>query len=520
MTSAPGDALLLTDARLVGDRRPVELLVRDGRLDAVGRDLAATVGVRAERVDLGGRVVMPGLWDAHTHMTQWALARRRIDLSGATSAAEAVAIVARRLAEQAPVAGAPLVGHGFRDGLWPDVPSAALLDAAVGSTPVVLVSNDLHCAWLSTAGLAFVGASGHPTGVLREAEWMSFMGAIDHVPDDVADAWVDEAVHAAAARGVVGVVDYEIADNLAVWRRRITHGTGALRIRAGVWEAYLDRVVAEELATGDVVVGTHGLLAQGPLKVIVDGSLNTRTAYCLDAYPDLTGDGARGVLSVPPAQLVPLMSYVHAHGLTCAIHAIGDTANTLVLDAFEASGARGSVEHAQLLDLADIPRFVELGLVASVQPEQAMDDRDIADRHWAGRTDRAFAYRALVDAGVPLALGSDAPVARPVGRDRRRGDAGPRRARRLAPRAAHRPAHRARVVDRRSSAHARRRRTGRPRGARRRPVRAGRRRGRAAGHAGRRHDARRTVDAPHVLTRRTARTRGAVDSARRRRRPV
>ncbi len=167
-------------------------------------------------------------------------------------------------------------------------------------------------------------------------------------------------------------------------------------------------MVREDLHTGDPV---GGLVEQGPLKVITDGSLNTRTAYCHDPYADLTGSLARGVLSVPPDRLVPLMAYATRHGLRCAIHAIGDAANALALDAFAQSGAAGSIEHAQLLSRADIDRFAALGVVASVQPEHAMDDRDVADRHWAGRTDRAFAFGALHRAGVRLALGSDAPVA-------------------------------------------------------------------------------------------------------------
>jgi predicted amidohydrolase YtcJ len=150
---------------------------------------------------------------------------------------------------------------------------------------------------------------------------------------------------------------------------------------------------------------------QGPFKVVTDGSLNTRTAYCHDPYPGLGGTEAHGILSVPPDELVPLMRRAHDGGLHCAIHAIGDHANALALDAFAATGARGSVEHAQLLDDADLARFAELGVVASVQPEHAMDDRDVADRYWAGRTGRAFPYGALDDAGAVLALGSDAPVA-------------------------------------------------------------------------------------------------------------
>jgi predicted amidohydrolase YtcJ len=408
VTAAP---LVLTRARLLGAARTVDVLLRDGRVQAVGPDVARTAGAGVEQVDLDGRTVLPGLWDAHTHMTQWALARQRLDVSAATSAAHAIRIVRDRLAARPLTPGTALVGYGFRDGLWPDAPTAELLDAAVGDTPVVLVSGDLHCAWFSTAGLRYVGVDRHPTGLLREGEWLPLTAVVDQVSDEVADAWVAEASRAAARRGVVGVVELEITENLAPWRRRIAAGNDALRVRAGVWEPYLDRVLAEELRTGDVLVGTGGLLQQGPLKVVTDGSLNTRTAYCHDPYPGLSGAQAHGILSVPTEHLVPLMAHAHRKGLTCAIHAIGDHANTLALDAFAASGARGSVEHAQLLTDADVARFAALDVVASVQPEHAMDDRDVADRHWAGRTDRAFPLASLAAAGVRLAMGSDAPVA-------------------------------------------------------------------------------------------------------------
>jgi predicted amidohydrolase YtcJ len=420
----PAEPLLLTGACLAGHTGPVDLLLRDGRVRAVApsgtlarADLGGAApdrGLRSgpvERIDLAGRTVLPGLWDKHVHLTQWALVRRRLDLSGARSAAEAVRLVRDRLADGLPEQGAALVGFGFRDGLWPDVPTAALLDSVAGSVPVVLVSGDLHCAWLSTAGLRFVGVGSHPTGVLREAEWLPLSAVVDRVTDNLADTWVADAAAAAAARGVVGIVDLEITDNLTVWRRRFAGGFDALRVRAGVWTPWLDDVLAEGLRTADVLPGTGGLLEQGPYKVVTDGSLNTRTAYCHDPYPGLTGPEARGILSVPPDELVPLMKRAHDGGLQCAIHAIGDHANALALDAFAATGARGSVEHAQLLDSGDLARFAELGVVASVQPEHAMDDRDIADRHWAGRTGRAFAYGSLDGAGAALALGSDAPVA-------------------------------------------------------------------------------------------------------------
>ena len=398
--------LVLRRARLRGRDAPADVVVRDGRIASLGGVCDAP---GADVVDLDGRWLLPGLWDQHTHLTQWALARGRLDVSGAGSAAQAVALVAERLRTDPPPSGRPLVGLGFRDGTWPDAPSAALLDAVAGDVPVVLVSGDLHCAWVSSAGLRMFGVASHPTGVLRETEWMPLMGALDHLTPDEQDALVADALRAAAARGVVGVVDLEIADNVAVWRRRVRAGDPPVRVRAGVWAPYLDRVVGEDLHTGDRLAGAR--VTQGPLKVIVDGSLNTRTAWCHDPYPGVVGPLARGVLNVPADELVPLLRHAHAHGLRCAVHAIGDAANALVLDAFAASGARGSVEHAQLLAPADVARFAALGVTASVQPAHVPDDRDVADRYWAGRTHRAFPFADLHAAGVPLAFGSDAPVA-------------------------------------------------------------------------------------------------------------
>ncbi len=429
-TPAASADLLLTGARLLAagptggpatgpTTGTVDVLLRDGRIAAIGPDLAAasTVAARAERVRLDGRTVLRGLRDAHAHLAQWALTRRRLDLSPARSVEDAVALVVQRLAAEPPAPGAVLVGMGFRDGLWPVHPTAEHLDAGLRAAglpaaPVFLLSGDLHSAWLGTSALERLGLAGHPTGLLREDEWMPLMNDLEHVPADRLDALVDDAARAAAARGVTAVVDVEIDDNLRAWRRRVAAGTDVLRVAAAVWPDHLDGAVAHGLATGDVVPGTGGLVTQGPLKVISDGSLNTRTAFCDDPYPGLgPGADAHGMLTIRPDHLRRLMATAHRHGIAAAVHAIGDAANALVLDAFEQTGARGSIEHAQLLRAGDAERFARLGVVASVQPEHALDDRDVAERYWPGRTDRAFAVGTLLRAGATLAFGSDAPVA-------------------------------------------------------------------------------------------------------------
>ncbi|WP_407319608.1 amidohydrolase family protein [Isoptericola halotolerans] len=416
-------SVILRNARRAGRfDAPVDVLLDGGRIVAVVPAGSTVPGDReapGQTVDLDGRVLVPGLWDAHTHLTQWALVRHRLDVSEATSPEHAAVLVRARVhgATTPLPPDQPLVGYGFRWAAWDTEPTVAHLDDAVGDVPVILLSGDLHSAWANTAGLHYLGITGHPTGLLREEEWMPASPRIVTVDDDVADGMVVDAARAAARRGVVGVVDFEVADNLRVWRRRVARGWGGLRVRAGVWEQYLDDVLAAGLAHGDALAdGAEGadgarLVTQGPLKVISDGSLNTLTAYCFDEYAGMTGPDAHGTLNIATDQLAPLMSRAHAAGLRCAIHAIGDAANALALDAFAASGARGSIEHAQLLQPDDVARFAVLGITASVQPEHAMDDRDVAEELWPHRTDRAFPLAELRRAGVPLALGSDAPVA-------------------------------------------------------------------------------------------------------------
>ena len=395
--------MLLRNLRISGTSgEPVDILPINGVIASIAPAGDSTLGR-----DFGGLWVSPGLWDNHVHFSQWALVQQRLDLSTAASASEAAAMVARALerAEPEPV---PFVGYGFRDALWSDAPTVDLLDAAGGARPVVLVSGDLHAVWLNSAALALHGHAGHPTGLLREEPAFEITRRIGAVADDVLDRWADAAARAAASRGVVGIVDLEMDWNLDTWSRRIAGGSRSLRVEFGIYAEHLDRAIAQGLRTGDKI---NDLLTVGPFKVLTDGSLNTRTAYCYDEYPGREGDEqGHGMLTVPPNELLPLMRTAAEAGIVPGVHAIGDHANSLALDAFAELGSGGRIEHAQLLAERDLARFAELGVIASVQPDHALDDRDVAERHWAGRTGRAFALRSLLDAGATLAMGSDAPV--------------------------------------------------------------------------------------------------------------
>lgn len=402
--------LFLANARVPGHDAAVDVQLDGGAIASISPAGATAPPPSGRLLDLQGRWLIPGLYDRHVHFSQWAMVSRRLDLVGVGSAAAIAALVGASVDRGEP----EVIGFGYRDGLWPDAPSQALLDAVSGDVPVVLVAGDLHSCWLNSAAARRydVGEAAGESGVLREDDCFRLVRHIDDVADEVLDGWVADAAIRAATRGVVGITDYEMRWNRDDWARRAAGGIRSLRVSFGIYTQHLDRAIAEGLRTGDDVPGAGGLVTVGSYKVITDGSLNTRTAWCFDPYPALDdGDHPYGLANVPFEELVPLMQRADAAGMTPAVHAIGDRANARVLDAFEAVGCSGSIEHAQLLRREDVARFASLGVVASVQPEHAMDDRDVADRYWAGRTDRAFMLAELAAAGVELALGSDAPVA-------------------------------------------------------------------------------------------------------------
>jgi predicted amidohydrolase YtcJ len=397
--------LVLANARIVpGFGRAdtpelVDLHLAGGRI--VGIAPAGSATRAGEVLDADDRWVIPGLWDEHVHFDHWASSRQRIDLSDARSAAEA----ARMVASAAAPGEGLVVARSFRDALWPDAPDRALLDAAFPDRPVVLVSADLHSCWLNSAALARFGSADHPTGLLLEGEGFAVLQQLDDADPADGDAWALAAGRAAAARGVVGIHDLEMGFNLDGWRRRMAAGFDVLRVESGIYADGLDRAEREGLSTG-LEIGP--LLTVGRFKTITDGSLGTRTAYCVDPYP---GTHDHGMLTVPPEELRQQLRRAIAIGLEPAVHAIGDEANRLALDTMIELGTGGRIEHAQLLLDPDVARFAAGGIAASIQPEHAMDDRDIADRYWAGRTGRGFLIRTLLDAGVRVRFGSDAPVA-------------------------------------------------------------------------------------------------------------
>ncbi len=417
------DLLVLRDARFPGDAALVDVVVGDGRIAAVRPAGTMPGRVDVADVDLAGRTLLPGLWDMHAHLTQWSLARGQLDLVTATSARDAAtrvreALDARPGAEDQDL----LVCRRMRSATWPDVPHRILLDRVAPTTPVVVQNIDLHLVWCNGAALRLMGQPDDPTGVLREADAYRVLETLTGRKTATQDALVAAALVEASARGVVGIKDFEFGDALPDWQRRLRAGRLPVRIDTTVYRSHLDGAIERAWPTGTVVPDTHGLVRMGHLKVFVDGALNSGTALCHDpavAGLPVIAESAEGEeveladhghLATAPDDLRALLARAWQHGIAPSVHAIGDRAVTMALDAIDHVGCPARIEHAQLVADDDVARFGRPDLVASVQPAHCTDDRDVTDDRWSDRSHRAYRFADLVAAGARLEFGSDAPV--------------------------------------------------------------------------------------------------------------
>lgn len=405
--------VLFEDVRLGLSGPHADVLVADGRVQVCSARGGLEVPTGGQRVPGRGGTLLPGMRDRHVHVEQWAIALRRVDLTATASANDALETMATFLGEDADLTSEDLViGYGFRDAMWPDIPHKDLLERRFPGRPIAMVSNDLHTIWASPAALAALEIE-HENGILREEEAFSLSPRLNGASTAQVDEWVLQSLQRLPELGITNVMDFEVGNTVASWRRRReAHGPLPVRIDCSVWPPYVEEVLAARLRTGSPIAADVPEVGVGWAKVMLDGSLNTRTAYCHDPYPGTSaGSGQeRGLLLEDPAELTSRMRAAAPHGLDYAVHAIGDAANTVALDCFEAAGSHGRIEHAQFLDAADIARFGELGITASIQPSHAAEDRDIADHIWRGRTDRAYPYSAIATSGGTLEFGSDAPV--------------------------------------------------------------------------------------------------------------
>jgi predicted amidohydrolase YtcJ len=371
-----------------------------------------------ERIDLGGRCVLPGFTDSHVHFPTWALAQGEVRLEDTQSLDEALA----RVAEAA--GHAPddrwLRGRGWRSGDWsPSVePTRQALDSIVSDRPVALLHRDSHSLWLNSAaleqangdlsvpgGVVETDERGEPTGLLREESCWHFRDTYLDISDDEHVEAMRAGVKLAASRGVTALHDKDgWIGAFRFWQRLEAEGSLTLR----VWQS-LPAEKAPELEAVDVRSGLGSpLLRLGYLKAFMDGTLGSQTARMLDGS---------GVQITSREELAELIRAGARAGFPVAVHAIGDLANREALDAFEETrdewhprGLRQRIEHAQLLTAEDLGRFAKLGVAASVQFSHPPSDRDLADRFWGDLDSEPYAFRSLLDSGAVLANGSDAPI--------------------------------------------------------------------------------------------------------------
>lgn len=456
-------AHLKPDDRSATPARVTAIAVAHGTITAVGSDaeILKLKSARTKVIDLGGAFAMPGFNDAHTHIASAGRQRLTVDLDGTASRAEMLARIRTEAATAPP--GSWLEGSGWDHTKWPSatLPTRADLDSVTGGHPAIFTRTDGHIVVVNSAALASAhitaatpdpaggkidhDANGTPTGIVREGPAIALLHA--HIPPPSTDdrrRALNLSIDDALAHGVTSVQDFSDWDDFLVLAD--LERQGKLHLRVSEW---LDfnlplATLIQRRASHDP---NDPLLHIGMLKAFMDGSLGSRTAALASPYSDDPGNS--GIRRYDQAKLNQMSAERAAAGFQLGFHAIGDEANAMALNAFNAAeqvaefqmscainginddikvtcpetpnklvGApfypknfRFRIEHAQVLLPADFDRFAKLGIIASMQPVHLLTDMNwAAARLGPDRARYSYAWRSMLNHGVTLAFGTDYPV--------------------------------------------------------------------------------------------------------------
>ena len=381
-------------------------------------------------LDGKGKVMLPGMIDAHVHVMDIGFAALTLDLSDTESLEDALAKV-KEFAE-GEGAGRPwIIGRGWNQEKWGlgRFPTAAELDAVVSDKPVWLERADNHANWANSAAMELAGitaktaeveggrivrdAGGKPTGIFVDNA-IGLVGKFvpEPRPKD-RDAAFMKAQERLLANGITAVAD--MGTPIEDWQTfRRAGDLGQLKVRI---MSYADSIESMTLIGGPNPTPWlyDDKLRLNGIKLYLDGALGSRGAILKEPYED--EPNTRGLPLLTPAQLRNLITRASLDNFQTAIHAIGDAANADVLNAIDDVAAsyggdrRWRIEHAQIVDPADLERFGKNGIIASMQPLHQTSDRTMAEaRLGPDRLGGAYAWRSMLEAGGKLAFGSDAPV--------------------------------------------------------------------------------------------------------------
>lgn len=406
------------------------IAVSKGKIVAVGTDrqIARFIGPRTKVLDVRGKLVIPGLIDAHTHFASGGRSLIGLSFRGVGSVPKVREMIAARIKELPP--GALVSGSAYDHTLFPGGawPTRKDLDEVSPANPVVIERVDGHSIWVNSLALKMSGITketknpfggeilrdpetGEPTGILTEAA-----AGLVRIPGPEADSTPEEdivrALAHATALGLTGVHTDSSFAEIAIYRRLAAAGGLTLRVYAWLPIEDMKECLRDGIRRGQ----GDDMVRVGFLKAFIDGTLGSGTALMFAPFDD--EPGKTGLPQMPEAAFDALIAEAHANGFQTGTHAIGDKGVSWVLDAVERAqrqsgkkDLRHRIEHAQVIAPSDLDRFAPLGVIASMQPTHCTTDMRFCEvRIGSERSRGAYAWRSLLDRGARMAFGSDWPV--------------------------------------------------------------------------------------------------------------